>query len=302
MRVLRFALVACLFIGSGSVFGAEPARVVTLWPDKPPGETEAIPAESAAPLKAGQRVVKRLTNISKPELHIFPAPAEKATGTAVVIAPGGGYNILAWDLEGTEVAQWLNSIGVTGIVLKYRVPRRPGTPKDQPPVASLMDAQRAISWVRSQAKELHLHPNRIGMLGFSAGGHLTAWTATQFDRRAYDAMDTVDKSACRPDFAVLIYPAYLTVKGKPDTMASEIRVSADTPPCFFAHAANDPVPADNSVQMFLALKKHKVPAELHIYSKGGHGFGLRPSADACSTWPARCEAWFQAMGYLGGAK
>lgn len=302
MHNLRVAVAAFLLVGTGAAIAAEPPRVLPLWPGKAPGETEALPAESSVPLKAGQRPVIRLTNITQPELHFFPAAADKANGTAVVIAPGGGYSILAWDLEGEEVARWLNTIGVTGIVLKYRVPRRPGTPRDQPPTASLMDAQRAISLVRSRAKEWNLKPNRIGMLGFSAGGHLTAWASTQFDNRAYAVVDAADKAACRPDFAVLVYPAYLTPKGKPEVLAPEIRVTADTPPCFFAHAYDDPVPADNSVRMFLELKKLKVPAELHIYTKGGHGFGLRPSADACSTWPARCEAWFQAMGYIASGQ
>jgi acetyl esterase/lipase len=160
-----------------------------------------------------------------------------------------------------------------------------------------MDAQRALSGVRGKAKEWGLDPKRIGMLGFSAGGHLTAWAATNFDKRAYTLVDELDKVSCRPDFAVLIYPAYLVKKGK-DELAADIRVSKKTPPAFFAHAGDDPVPAENSIAMYRALKKAGVPAELHVYAAGGHGFGLRPSKQPCSSWPARCADWMKARGLL----
>ena len=288
---------------SSRVAAADPNPVVIpLWPATAPGETEALPEESEVQAKPWQKPVVRLTNISKPALHVFKPMKVQSNGAAVVIAPGGGYNILAWDLEGEEVARWLNRIGVTGIVLKYRVPSRPGTPRDLPPAVALHDAQRAIRLVRAKAKELGVDPHRIGMLGFSAGGHLTAWTATNFDKPSYSPVDSSDEQSCRPDFAVLIYPAYLTAKDKPDELASEIRVSEKTPPCFFAHAADDPIPAENSIRMFLELKKHKVPGELHIYSKGGHGFGLRPSEHPCSTWPDRCEAWLRSLGILAVAQ
>jgi acetyl esterase/lipase len=276
---------------------AEKPVVLDVWPGKAPQETDPIGEEKVQEPKPGEKPVKRLTNISRPTLTFFRPAKDKDTGAAVVIAPGGGYNILAWDLEGEEVANWLNSIGVTGIVLKYRVPRRPSDPKDQPPQRALMDAQRAISLVRSKAGELGIDPKRIGMLGFSAGGHLTAVTSTNFDRRSYEPMDEVDKVSCRPDFAVLIYPAYLVDKDglhlKPD-----IRVTKETPPIFFAHAGDDSHSPENSVQMYLALKKAGVPAELHVYSSGGHGFGLRASDKPCSTWPKRCAEWLRAQGTL----
>jgi acetyl esterase/lipase len=228
---------------------------------------------------------------------VYRPARDRDTGAAVLIAPGGGYAILAWDLEGVEVARWLNSIGVTGIILKYRVPRRPGTGKDAAPPQALMDAQRALSLVRSRAKDWGIDPKRIGMLGFSAGGHLTAWTATNFDRRAYTPLDAVDRVSCRPDFAVLVYPGYLVGKDSKELKA-DIRVSKDSPPAFFAHAGNDRVPAENSVVMYLALKKVGVAAELHVYAAGGHGFGLRPSKNPCSTWPQRCAEWMKARGLL----
>ncbi|MFO0910394.1 MAG: alpha/beta hydrolase [Isosphaeraceae bacterium] len=211
---------------------------------------------------------------------------------------GGGYNILAMDLEGREVAEWLNSIGVTAVVLKYRVPRRPDTSKTDPPAVALMDAQRAVSLVRSKAKEWEIDPDRIGILGFSAGGHLAAWTATHGDRRSYEESDAVDRASCRPDFAVLVYPAYLQKKDDPDTLSPEIRVSSQTPPTFLAHADNDPINPENSALFFLAMKRANVPVELHIYKSGGHGFGLRPEGTPCSTWPQRCEEWLKDRGII----
>jgi acetyl esterase/lipase len=284
------------------VSAADGPPVLNVWPGKVPGEKGAVGEEHFVEPKAGQKsTVKRLTNVSKPTLTIFRPEKSKDTGAAVVIAPGGGYSILAWDLEGEEVARWLNSIGVTGIVLKYRVPRRPDDRKDKPPVGPLQDAQRALSLVRSKAAELGIDPKRIGMLGFSAGGHLTAATSTNFDRRAYEPIDAVDKVSCRPDFTVLIYPAYLVAKDKTE-LSPEIRVSAETPPTFLIHAGDDGVSAENSVRYYLALKQAKVPAELHVYASGGHGFGLRPSAHPASTWPKRCEEWLKSRGLLEPAK
>jgi acetyl esterase/lipase len=274
-----------------------PPLVVPLWPGDVPGETGDLGPEKIEASKPGERKLTKLGNVSRPTITIHRPPRGKDTGASVIIAPGGGYYILAMDLEGDEVAAWLNSIGVTGIVLKYRVPRRPGTPKEQPPIGALQDAQRALSLVRSRAAEWGMDPNRIGMLGFSAGGHLTAWTSTSFDKRAYPSLDAVDEVSCRPDFAVLLYPAYLTEAGKYET-APLIRVSPQTPPMFLAHADDDGLSAENSALMYVALKRAKVRAELHVYRDGGHGFGLRPSADAISSWPARCADWMKAEGLL----
>ncbi len=276
---------------------AEKPVVLNVWPGKPPGETKPIGEEKIVLQKHGEGTIKILHNVSKPTLTVFRPAKDKDTGAAVVICPGGGYNILAWDLEGEEVASWLNSIGVTGIVLKYRVPRRPDRPKDKPPIGPLQDAQRALSLVRNKAKEWKLDPKRIGILGFSAGGHLAASTSCNFDKRAYESMDETDEVSCRPDFTILIYPAYLLAKGK-DELTPEIRVRKECPQTFFAHAGNDPVPADDSVRMYLALKRAGVPAELHVYTSGGHGFGLRPSKEPCSTWPKRCEDWLRTRGLL----
>jgi acetyl esterase/lipase len=191
----------------------------------------------------------------------------------------------------------LNSIGVTGIVLKYRIPRRPGTADDTPPTQALIDAQRTLSLVRSKAAEWGIDPKRVGILGFSAGGHLSAWAATNFDKRAYEPADEVDRVDCRPDFAVLIYPGGILKKGT-DQFSPEIHVTSQTPPMFFAHATNDRVGAENSVYLYLALKRAGVPGELHLYADGGHGFGMRPSPLPCATWPQRCAEWLGAQGFL----
>lgn len=296
-RVLLALMLAGALCFGRPAAAADKPLVVDLWPGQPPGEKDEIAAEKVEGSKPGERQVKRVTNVTKPTLSVFKPAKGADTGAVVVIAPGGGYNILAWDLEGTEVADWLNSIGVTGIVLKYRVPRRPGTPNDVAPPQAQMDAQRALSVVRGKAKEWGIDPKRVGMLGFSAGGHLTAWTSTNFDKRAYDPIDDIDKESCRPDFTVLVYPAYLVPRGK-DELAPDIRVSKDTPPTFFAHANDDPISAENSARMYLALKKAKVPAEVHIYTAGRHGFGLRKSDKPCSTWPERCGEWMKAQGLL----
>jgi acetyl esterase/lipase len=279
-----------LLIAATSVLPVDAQAPVTLdvWPGKLPGETGTIGPEKVTEGKAGGRPIKLIHDVTRPTITAYRPQKDRDTGAAVLICPGGGYNVLAIDLEGEEVASWLNSIGVTGIVLKYRVPRR----KDQPPhLAPLMDAQRAMSIVRSRAKEWYIDPQRIGILGFSAGGHLAAAAATNFDRRAYEPMDDIDKVSCRPDFAVLVYPAYLS--GKDQALAPEIRVSKDSPQTFFAHAGDDGIGPENSIALYLALKRAKVPAELHVFASGGHGFGLRPTASPATSWPARCEDWLR---------
>ncbi|HBI43768.1 MAG TPA: xylanase [Planctomycetales bacterium] len=294
MKRLVFAL-GCV-VALGGVAAADAPLVLDVWPYNAPGEIGKIGKETATDSKPGEFQVKRITNVTHPTLTVFRPAKDKDTGAAVVIAPGGGYAILAWDLEGEEVAQWLNSIGVTGIVLKYRVPRRSGTPNDVAPPQAQMDAQRALSLVRSKAKEWSINPKRIGMLGFSAGGNLTAWASTNFDKRSYEPVDDVDKVSCRPDFTILVYPAYLLAKDK-NGLAPDIHVTKDTPPMFIAYAGDDKV-AQGGAELYLALKKAGVPADLHIYASGGHGFGLRPSGKPCSTWPQRCAEWLTDQGFL----
>ena len=286
-------LAGCLLIAlCVPALSAEPVTL-NVWLDKAPGEKGDIGPEAYQPERPGERKVARLGNVSTPTITVHSPPAEKHTGAAVLICPGGGYHILAMDLEGTEVADWLNSIGVTGIVLKYRVPQREGQPRGY---AQLQDAQRAMSLVRSRAKEWKIDPQRIGILGFSAGGHLAATTCLYFKDRAYPRIDEIEEVSSRPDFGVLIYPGYLIAED--GTLRSELEPTAETPPMFFAHAADDRVQPENSIALFLALNKAGVPGELHIYSAGGHGFGLRKSEFPCSTWPQRCEEWLQQRGVL----
>ena len=293
---MKATIIGCMLM-MGSL-GAQAAEPVTLglWPGKPPGESGPVGEEKAKTQeRAGKTVITSLTDVATPTLKVYPAPRDKATGVAVVVAPGGGYTNLAWDHEGEQVAEWLNSIGVTAAILKYRVPRREGTPRDQPPPQALMDAQRALGLVRSHARDWEVDPARVGLLGFSAGGHLAAWASTNYEKRAYEPVDDADKLPCKPDFAVTIYPGGVLKGGK---IAPEIRVTSETPPTFLAVATDDRGSVDSTVQYYLALKHAGVPAELHVYESGGHGFGLRPTGKASATWPARCEDWMRDRGLL----
>ena len=273
---------------------------VEVWPGPAPGDHGAVDAEGFRPAPPGATPdTKWLTNVSQPTISVYPPTPDLNTGAAMLICPGGGYWNLGWDVEGEEVAAWLNTIGVTGVLLKYRVPRRAGAPKELPPSGPLLDAQRALSLVRSQAKAWDIEPNRIGMIGFSAGAHLALATATNFDQRAYQPLDDIDAVSCRPDFVVSLYPGYLVVPGT-QLLAPYMRIPALTPPVFLVHAADDPISAaDNSVVIHLALTRAGVSSELHVYTAGGHGFGVRQSDHPVSTWPARCAEWLRHLGLLG---
>jgi acetyl esterase/lipase len=298
MTVWMFLLVwFCLAPGKA----AEKQIALPVWPGAVPGDYGTIgPERVRAPSDAPTKDAKWITGVTKPTITVFRPDKAKNTGAAMVICPGGGYWNLAWDLEGEEVAAWLNSVGMTGIVLKYRVPRRPGQPEPLPAPGPLLDSQRAVSLVRSRAKEWEIDPNRIGIVGFSAGGHLAVMTATYFDKRAYEPIDDIDKVSCRPNFAVVVYPGYLVPEDQDtDVLAPYIRIPAGTPPMFLVQASDDPESGpENSVAMYLALKRAHVPAELHVYAEGGHGFGVRKSSRPCSTWPERCVAWLRSQGVL----
>ena len=271
------------------------SKLINVWPNTVPGEINNLPPETLTTHEHRGAPIKKYNNVSNPTLTVYKPDPEKDTGTSVVICPGGGYNILAWDLEGTEVAAWLNSIGVTGVVLKYRVPRRKDRDKYDAP---LQDIQRAVSIVRHKAKSWNLNPKRIGILGFSAGGHLSSAALTNYDKRHYKPMDDIDKISCRPDFGVLIYPAYLVDKETKTKLSPEIRITKDTPPIFFVHAENDPVPAEGSVRFWQELRRHGVSSELHVFPKGGHGYGLRPSKFPVTNWPNLCADWLKNSGLL----
>jgi acetyl esterase/lipase len=297
--VLTLISVVIAFATTSSAFGAVISEPIPLWPKGAPNEKGDVGEEhdTTKPgdgLVSGQRVI-RLGNVSKPEITLYRPSKEKDTGTAVVVCPGGGYSILAMDLEGTEICEWFNSIGVTGVLLKYRVPTRPGDDKH---VLPLQDAQRALSLVRFHAKDWNLDPKRIGVLGFSAGAHLTASLSTTFDRRAYEPVDDADRVSCRPDFSMPIYPAYLALKDQDNKIAPDLNVTTNTPPTFLIQAEDDGVRVENGLVYYLALKNAKVPVEMHLYPNGGHGYGLRPSDKLISSWPKRAEEWLRGLGML----
>src|ERR1043166_6797421 len=306
--LLVFSLV-WLSAFSGTIYqamGAEAPLVIQLWPGEPPDETgvKIGPERTRLSPKLDRKHVevteqtRLITGVSKPTLTIYRPAKETDTGTAVLICPGGGYWDLYWQLEGEEVAAWLNSIGVTGIILKYRVPRRPDEPRTEPARRPLADAQRALSLVRSKAAEWGLHPQRIGIVGFSAGGHLAMATATNFEKRTYQPVDDADRTSCRPDFAVAVYSGYLKAKDK-DELAPGLRVPAGTPPVFLAHGGADIIsPPEHSVLMYLALERAGVPAELHIYAGAAHDFGVRALGHPCSTWKESCAHWLRHQGFL----
>ena len=273
--------------------------ILNIWPGKPPGETKELPPEvdltkDTDKLIAGKRIIK-LGNVSTPQIAVYKPEKSKDTGASVIICPGGGHHILAYDLEGTEVAEWLNTIGVTGIVLIYRVPFRD---PDKRWGAAVADAQRTVSLVRSKAAEWNLDPKRIGICGFSAGGETAGLTSLFLEERQYTSVDDVDKVSCKPDFAILIYPGGFDTKGQAQIRVKD-KVTKDTPPMFLIHAFDDPVTANNSLALAVELKKVGVPTELHIYDAGGHGYGLRlVNTLPITTWPKRCEEWMQRRGLL----
>ena len=270
-------------------------KTLRVWPGKAPNEPAGIESRKAETV-TGKDGVIRIRYVDTPELVHFPAPRDKATGTCMIICPGGGYNILAWNKEGTEIAEWLNSIGVEAVVLKYRVPRR-NVKKPHP--LPLQDLQRSIRIVRSKATEWKIDPKRLGVMGFSAGGHLSAMSSAFYVAQGYKPVDAIDKLDPRPSFVALIYPAYLgNAKKDSGKLDPLVKVSEKTPPTFIAITHDDGDRALFAALYYAKLRQNRVPAELHIYSRGGHGYGLRPSKHPVSTWPARLEDWLRSSGWL----
>jgi acetyl esterase/lipase len=302
-RVLLLCVALTAF--SVSLLAQQPAwqpapghLTLPLWPGVAPGAPANLPPEvdTTTPKEAliAGRPIIRLGNVSRPTLTVY-SPKGKNTGAAVVVFPGGAYRILAIDLEGTEVCDWLNSDGITCLLLKYRVPDTGPYPKSS---AALQDAQRALGIAREHAAEWHIDPDRIGVLGFSAGAHLAAALSTHYDQRLYAPVDAADKLSCRPDFAVIIYPGYLALAEQGMVPNPDIHPTAQTPPSFVLQAEDDPVHVENAVEYFMALKNAKVPAELHIYAQGGHGYGLRRTALPVTTWPQSVEVWLHTIKVL----
>lgn len=260
--------------------------------------------------------ITRISKVQNPDIAVYLPSKRFATGQAIVICPGGGYGILAYDLEGTDIARYLNSIGVAGIVLKYRLP----SPESnvEPHKAPLMDAQRAMRLVRANAKSWNIDSTKIGVMGFSAGGHLASTLGTHFDYGNKNSTDVVEQKSCRPDFMVLMYPvisftekvthsgsraALLGKEADPKLVnyySNELQVQNDTPPTFLVHADNDPaVPIDNALLMYQALRQKKIPAEMHILSEGGHGFGLGGQNNHIAGWATDLKLW---LGWLNQKK
>ena len=280
-----------------SQFMPAPDGVYNLWPATPPGDEKLkLPEEKWVPGKETPPVI-RVYNTAVPTLSLYKA--KNPNGTCVVIFPGGGYNILAYNMEGTEIAQWLNGLGISAAVVKYRVPRRDGQAKHQ---AALQDAQRAVRTTRFYAEKWGISPDKIGVLGFSAGGHLTVMTATHYRTSTYPRLDEIDDVSAKPDFMIPIYPAYMMENEKEMKAAvplsEEVLIDSQTPPAFISVTDDDANRAAASARFYLKMKEAKVPCEIHILVKGGHGYGQRSNRGPASQWGKPCEAWFRAMNLL----
>jgi acetyl esterase/lipase len=260
---------------------AQERQLIHLWPGIVPGEGgDKHPARVSS---NNSRNVTRLTDVTDPVLEVYPANPATRNGVAVIVCPGGGYSILAIDLEGYEVAEWLSGLGYTAFVLQYRVPRKQH--------GALQDIQRAIKLVRYRSAEWHLHPASLGILGFSAGGSLCARASTRYEHATYDPVDRADSLSARPDFAMLVYPAYLD-RGADNSLTPELAVDENTPPMFLFGTADDRH-ANSIIIMGKALRDHGVPVEMHLLPEGGHGYGLRFGNRAAETWPGLAENWLR---------
>ena len=310
-----WAIALCLLVAYGSahaqteIWQPEGGRTqIPLWPGTPP-DAKPMPgpenARSSTDAIGGKTAIT-VTNVSRPTMTLY-APKGKNTGVAVVVFPGGGFENLAITGEGTKVCDWLTSRGITCVLMKYRVPSEPYDwhcdcrPHNlELSMPSLQDAQRTLRLVRSRAAEWHIDPHKVGVIGFSAGGFLVAEVSTTFKRRLYAPVDAADKESSRPDFAMAIYPGHLTADGV--TFNRNVTVTHETPPTFLVQAEDDDVDGvKQALVYFNALKKADVPLEMHLYAKGGHGFGLRPTSNPISHWPALAETWMSTIGMIPAA-
>jgi acetyl esterase/lipase len=275
--ILTFFLFASL---SMTTFSQKP-NLIYIWPGNVPGETK----EKQPPVIGANENdnIIRYSEVTNPALEVFLPDPAKNNGGAVVICPGGGYSILAYDLEGTEIAKWLNKLGFTAFVLQYRIPQK----KE----GALKDVQRALRIVRNESKKWNINPDKIGVMGFSAGGSLSARASTLFSKKTYSAVDKADSLSCRPSFTMLIYPAYLD-EGQNFTLTPELTISKDVPPVFIFQTADDPY-GNSALVMAGALRNAKLPVELHLLASGGHGYGLRTGKAAAETWPVLAEKWLR---------
>lgn len=274
-------IIFMLMLAPYAMTQAQHKETIHLWPGAVPGETGARHPAVATPDTSNS--VVRLTDVTDPVLEVYPANPAHAKNIGVIVCPGGSYSILAINLEGYEIAKWLNQLGYTAFVLQYRVPKKEA--------GALQDAQRAMRIVRSRAKEWKLDPEKIGMMGFSAGGSLTARTSTQYNVKTYTPVDKADSLSARPAFGMLIYPAYLD-KGEGRKLTPELTIDKQTPPMFLFATADDYF-GNSALVMAGALRDAGVAVELHFYAKGGHGYGLRPGNSAAEVWPSLAAKWME---------
>lgn len=274
---LSILLLNVFFISSFS----QKKDMISLWPGIVPGESKPK-AAPVADTKTKDKVF-RYAEVTDPALEVFMPDKPVSNGSAVIICPGGGYNILAYDLEGTEVAAWLNSLGYTAFILQYRVPGK----KE----GALQDAQRAIRVVRKDAGKMGIDPDKIGIMGFSAGGSLSARASTRFNEKTYAPVDKADSLSCRPSFTMLIYPAYLD-QGPELSLTPELNLTNEIPPIFIFQTTDDQY-ANSALVMGKALRDAKLNVELHLLPEGGHGYGSRPGKRAAETWPLMAEKWME---------
>jgi len=304
------AVFACAHLHAAEWQPAKGLQELPIWPGAVPDAKAAKGPEGEVTLRddrpvAGQPWLE-VANVTRPTMTVYP-PKGINTGAAVIVFPGGGYRVLAIDLEGTEVCDWLTSIGVTCVLLKYRVPgsgphwdsvrNRRVIPRIH---TALQDAQRTVGLVRHGAATWNVDPNKIGVLGFSAGGHLVASVSTH-PKRLYAPVDKADDESCRPDFAVALYPEHMSANYKADLskLNPTIRVTSHTPPTFLLHAQDDPIdPVEFSLLYHAALRKENVPVEMHLFAQGGHAFGLRPNGFPITKWPALVETWLATIGMI----
>ena len=296
MKIINFYTLTIWLTGSFISLSSVESLTLELWPSTAPGEVQGEINEEEIRKPVDANDVLRIANVTVPTLSIYPANNDSSTGTSILVCPGGGYNILAYEHEGTQVCEWLNEIGITGILLKYRVPRRKNRLPHQAP---LQDIQRAMGIVRKNADKWGIRSDRIGVLGFSAGGNLAMMALTNYQNRTYTKIDKADSFSCKPDFGILIYPAYLVDRSERNALFPEIKITADTSPCFFVHTGDDRVPGEGSVLAYLELEKAGVLGNsLHIYPFGGHGYGMKKTGKPVSSWPKRAEEWMSEMGWL----
>jgi acetyl esterase/lipase len=272
-----FVFLLLLFLSIST--NAQKREIIYLWPGKVPGELK----EKQPPVidTSKNDKILRFDEVTNPAIEVFLPDKAINNGSAVIVCPGGGYNILAYDLEGTEIAGWLNRLGFTAFVLQYRIPDKKG--------GALQDVQRAMRIVRNNQQKWNIDPEKIGVMGFSAGGSLSARASTLFNKKTYPPVDKSDSLSCRPSFTMLIYPAYLD-QGPGLTLTPELELSKDVPPIFIFQTADDPY-GNSALVMAGALRNAKLPVELHFLSTGGHGYGLRPGKVAAETWPLLAEKW-----------